>query len=343
MVEPRMNNQISVRIVGLGNYLPSNIIKDDFFQQTNTGIDHMDEQLSEIFQGGIERRFAAEGETSVEFGIKASIEAIKDANLSPADIDIILVSSAVHDKVWPGDATAIQHGVGAENASAVNIDTACASFITSMNYGTALIKAGFYKTVLIVSIANWATRIIDLSTKSGRIIGDGAGAVILSRIDKECSYISYWEKSYGQYYNSMGIELSTPSHIKKRNYWEQSFEKLYFKFNENDIDDLKTRVPEMVPQAVQKAMENAHLEMSDINWFFVHQPGLFLIEKWCQNLSLPVSRCFHTFLKYGNLGVASIPVSLVEAYKEGTLKRGNIIAMAAPGVGQIVSSIIWRW
>ena len=105
--------------------------------------------------------------------------------------------------------------MGAENASAVNIDTACASFITSMNYGTVLIKAGFYKTVLIVSIANWATRIIDLSTKSGRIISDGAGAVILSRTDKECSYISYWEKSYGQYYNSMGIELSTPPYIKR--------------------------------------------------------------------------------------------------------------------------------
>lgn len=343
MVKLQMDSQISVKIIGLGNYLPPIIKKDYSFQQSNAGIGHVDEQLSEIFQGGIERRFADEGETSVEFGVAASIEAIKDANITPADIDIILVSSAVHDKVWPGDATAIQHGVGAENASAVNIDTACASFITSMNYGTALIKAGFYKTVLIVSIANWATRIIDLSTKSGRIIGDGAGAVILSRTDKECSYISYWEKSYGQYYNSMGIELSTPPYIKKRNYWEQSFEKLYFKFNENDIGDLKTRVPEMVPHAVQKAMKNAHLEMSDINWFFVHQPGLFLIEKWCQNLSLPVSRCYHTFLKYGNLGVASIPVSFVEAYKEKILKKGDIIAMAAPGVGQIVSSIIWRW
>ncbi|MFZ3090326.1 MAG: ketoacyl-ACP synthase III [Nitrospirota bacterium] len=338
-----MDSQISVRITGLGTYLPPNIIKDDFFQQAKSGIDHIDEQLSEIFQGGIERRFASDGETSVEFGIKASMEAIKNARVSPADIDVILVSSAVHDKVWPGDATAIQHGVGAENASAVNIDTACASFITSMIHGTAMIKAGFYKTVMIVAIANWATRIIDLSTKSGKIIGDGAGAVILSKVDKECSYISSWEKSYGQYYNSMGIELSIPSHIKKRNYWEQSFEKLYFKFNEDDIDDLKTRVPEMVPHAVQKAVEKTQLEIADINWFFVHQPGLFLIEKWCQNLSLPVSRCFHTFLKYGNLGVASIPVCLGEAYKKGILKRGDIIAMAAPGVGQIISSIIWRW
>ena len=127
------------------------------------------------FKGGIEKRFAAEGETSVEFGVKASIAAIKDANLSPKDIDIIIVSSAVHDKIWPGDATAIQHALGAEGASAVNIDTACASFITSMIEGTALIKAGFYKTVLIVSIANWATRIIDLSTKSGRIIETALG------------------------------------------------------------------------------------------------------------------------------------------------------------------------
>ena len=142
----------------------------------------------------------------------------------------------------------------------------------------------------------------------------------------------------------MGIELSNPAPIKRqRNYWEPSYEKLYFKFNEDDIGDLKTRVPEMVPHAVQKAIEKAHLKISDINWVFLHQPGLFLIEKWCQNLSLPASRCLHTFLQYGNLGVASIPVSLAEAYKQGKLKKGDIIVMAAPGVGQIVSSIIWRW
>lgn len=339
-----MDNQISVGIIGLGSYLPSKIVKDDFYQQPDIGVDKIDEQLSEIFQGGIERRFAAEGETSVEFGVKASMEAIKDANLSPADVDIILVSSAVHDKIWPGDATAIQHKLNAENASAVNVDTACTSFITSMVYGTALIKAGFYKTVLIVSIANWATRIIDLSTKSGKIIGDGAGAVILSDVNKYCSYISSWEKSYGQYYNSMAIELSNPASFKRRrNYWEPSYEKLYFEFNEDDIGDLKTRVPEMVPNAVQKSIEKTTLKIADINWFFPHQAGIFLIEKWRQNLSLPVDRCLHTFLRYGNLGAASIPVSLTEAYKQEKLKEGDIIAMAAPGVGQIVSSIIWRW
>jgi len=214
-----------------------------------------------------------------------------------------------------------------------------------MIHGTALIKAGIYETVLIIVVSNWATRIIDLSTKSGQIIGDGSAALVLSKVEKDCSYVSSWERSYGQYYHSMGIELSVPSHTieRQRNYWEPSYEKLHFKFNENDIGDLKTRVPEMVPHAVRKAMEKTCLEVADITWLLLHQPGLFLMEKWCQNLSLPMSRCFHTFFQYGNLGAASIPATLAEAYKQGKLGEGDIIAMAAPGVGQIVSSIIWRW
>ena len=106
----------------------------------------------------------------------------------------------------------------------MNIDTACASFITSMIEGTALIKAGFYKTVLIVSIANWATRIIDLSTKSGRIIGDGVGAVILSHVNNKVVHISAQLGRVMGDITIQGIELSNPAPIKrtKKVPWEPS-------------------------------------------------------------------------------------------------------------------------
>jgi len=93
MTECKQDNQIPVGIIGLGNYLPARVVRNDHKQ--HHGGDHIDEQLSEIFRGSMERRFASEGETSVEFGVKASMEAVKDAGLTPADIDILLVSSAV--------------------------------------------------------------------------------------------------------------------------------------------------------------------------------------------------------------------------------------------------------
>ena len=133
------------RIIGIGSYLPENIV-------TNTDltefIDTSDEWIRER-SGICARRISTEEGTSA-LAVKAAKRAIEDAGIAPEEIEIIVLATSSPDRAFPSAATDVQAAVGALNAVAFDITAACSGFIYGMHIVQGFIKSGIYKTGLVI-------------------------------------------------------------------------------------------------------------------------------------------------------------------------------------------------
>jgi len=92
----------NVEIIGTGSYAPPHIRSNEFFEKVGSSDHWIKEKL------GIHERRIALDETTSDLASKAAIEAIRDAGLSPNDIDLIVVATATPDRQAPSCACFVQ-------------------------------------------------------------------------------------------------------------------------------------------------------------------------------------------------------------------------------------------
>ena len=77
-----------------------------------------------------------------EMAIVAAKRALAAAGLDAADVDLILYGSCSSDEQVPNAASGVQTAIGAKKAAAMDINTACTSFLYSISTATAMIRTG---------------------------------------------------------------------------------------------------------------------------------------------------------------------------------------------------------
>lgn len=162
-------------IIGCGSYLPKTVItNDDLAKTVETSHDWI------VQRTGIHKRhFAAEGELTSDLGVEAARNALKSAEMTPQDIDLLLVATGTPDETFPSTATIIQRKLGMRQGVAFDISAVCAGYLTALNVADAFLKTGQARTVLVIG-AETFSRILDMSDRRTCVLfGDGAGAVVL--------------------------------------------------------------------------------------------------------------------------------------------------------------------
>ena len=101
----------SVVIRGTGSYLPEKVVSNDDIAKF---LDTSDEWI--YARTGIKRRhIAAEGEAASDMALKASLRAIESAGLTPADMDLVIVTTVTPDMLFPSTACILQAKLGIRN------------------------------------------------------------------------------------------------------------------------------------------------------------------------------------------------------------------------------------
>jgi 3-oxoacyl-[acyl-carrier-protein] synthase-3 len=97
-------NQRTVSIIGTGSYAPEKIL-------TNEDLSHMVDTSDEWIttRTGIkERRIAAKDEMTSDMAAKAALKALEQAQISPEDVQLLLVATATPDMIFPATACFVQ-------------------------------------------------------------------------------------------------------------------------------------------------------------------------------------------------------------------------------------------
>jgi 3-oxoacyl-[acyl-carrier-protein] synthase-3 len=335
------------KIIGLGHYVPNNIItNNDLSEMLNTS-----DKWIQSRTGIKERRWVTKesGDTAATMGTKAAKIAIENAGLKKDDIDFIIFATMTPDYYFPGCGVQVQNELGIKNIGALDVRNQCSGFIYALSVADKFIKTGTYKNILVIG-AELHSGGLD-KTPRGRdvsvIFGDGAGALILSRTDKNKGILSTHLHSDGKYAEELAVVGPSPRHgVGKDNHWIKSVqdkpeETFYFPYM-NGKSVFKHAVFRF-SDVITEGLSVNQLNPSNVDLFIPHQANLRISEFVQKQFDFRDDQVFNNIQKYGNTTAASIPIALSEAFKQGKIKDNNIIVLASFGSGYTWGSIIIKW
>jgi 3-oxoacyl-[acyl-carrier-protein] synthase III len=324
----------SVSIIGTGSYVPEKrLTNEDLSKMVETSDDWITTRT-----GIKERRIAAKDENTSDMAAKAALKAIEQAEISPAEIDLILVATATPDMLFPATACFVQKKIGANNAACLDISAACAGFLFGIEIAQQFITSHTHDTVLVIgaekltSITNWTDR------NTCVLFGDGAGAAVLRHRGSPHGVISTHIGSDGQYTDILFMPGGGSRCPITRDNVDLNLATIHMTGKEV----YKQAVTAMV-SAAQKTLEQAGLSVHDIACVIPHQANLRIIEAIADRLDIPLEKFYVNLDRYGNTSAAAVAIALDEANRSGRVKPGDYVLMVVFGGGLTWASTIIEW
>jgi 3-oxoacyl-[acyl-carrier-protein] synthase-3 len=313
------------KIKGTGSYLPEKIL-------TNADIEKIVQTSDEWIttRTGIQqRRIADENTATSDLAIKAARKALENANLTPDDIDAVIVATITPDMFFPSTACFVQKELDIKNAAAFDVLAACSGFIYGLSIAKAYIETGVFKNILLIG-AETLSKITDYTDRNTCILfGDGAGAMIIGRSeDEKNSILSIYMGADGHYdylLNLPGGGSRNPMSAKmidnRLNYMKMAGKEVF-----------RVAVTKM-SEAAEQALKDAGKSVNDLALVIPHQANIRIIEAIAKKLDFPMEKVFINIHKYGNVSAATTIIGLDEARREGKVKEGDIVELVAFGGG----------
>ncbi len=321
------------RISGWGKYVPEKVVTNFDLEKM---VDTSDEWITQ--RTGIkERRIAAENETTSTMAVAAAQKALAVAGLTPADLDLIIVSTSSPDHLVPIVSSTVQHQLGA-TCPAFTVVTGCTGFVYGLATGHQFIATGAYDNVLVIGV-ELISRFVDWTDRNTCVLfGDGAGAVVLSPSNTPTGVKAIDLGSDG----AKGMSLTVPGLGTAMKLDHDMIDRgdHYLKMDGRTVFKFATRV---MPQSTLKVLENAGMTIDDIDLLIPHQANARIVDLAVRRLGISPDKVFLNLQKYGNTSAASIPLALVEAYESGRIKEGDHVCMVSFGAGLTWASAIVQW
>ncbi len=322
-------------IASLATYVPPRVLTNADFEKM---LDTSDEWIMQRV-GIRERHVAGPGVAASDLGKEAAVAAISRANLTPDDIDLIVVGTVTPDMMFPSTACLLQDKIGAHHAWGFDLSAACSAFTYSVTTASQLIATGAYENALVVG-TDVMSSILDYTDRSTCVLfGDGAGAVVVTpATDAGIAIIDFEHEidgsGGGALYMPAGGSLHPPSHetIDQRLHYVKQDGRAVFKFAVRKTEEIARRV-----------LARNGLKPGDLDLFVSHQANRRIIEAAAKNLELDLNKVVINIDRFGNTTAATIPLALNDAVCSGRLKKGDLVLLASVGAGFTVGSVLLRW
>lgn len=327
---------IKSAILSIGMAVPSKVLTNFDLEKI---VETSDEWITE--RTGIkERRILEDNENISKYAIKASLEAIEKAQISPEEINLIICATLTPDYLIPSLSILIQEGIKAKNAGAFDLSATCSGFIYSLAVADQFIKNNPDWKILVVG-AEALSRKTNWKDRSTCILfGDGAGAVVVGKSPdpEKRGIIDIFLGADGSQWSLLTLKGggSCYSPFDKR----LPEEEYYIKMQGREVFKVATRMMEKI---CFELLKRNNLTPADIKLLVPHQANLRIIEYLRERLNLPQEKVYVNIHKYGNTSAASIPLALYEAEKEERLKKGDLILLIAFGGGFTYGGALLKW
>ncbi len=322
-----------VGIIGVGEYLPSKVLTNADLEKM---VDTSDEWIT-TRTGIKERRIAAKNEAASDLAIKASRQALEDAHLKPAEIELIIVATITPDMPFPSVACLLQDALSAKNAVCFDVSAACAGFVYAVTMAKQFIASGTYKNALVVG-TEVLSRVTDWKDRNTCVLfGDGAGAAVLSEV-KSGGILSTYLGSDGTKKDLLFLSGGGSRYPSSIDTLDKKLH--YIKMQGNELFKLAVTI---MAEAAQVALKKSGRECKDIDLVIPHQANIRIIMAMAKKLKLPKEKIFLNIEKYGNMSSASTATALCEAVKSGRIKKGDIFLLDAFGAGLVWGACVIEW
>lgn len=326
----------ATRILGTGSYLPEKTLSNADLEKL---VETSDQWIVE--RTGIRyRHVAAPEEATSDLAYQAAIRALKSANVSPQDLEMIIVGTVYGDQQMPSTACMLQAKLGARDVMVFDLSAACTGFLYGTTIADQFIRTGLYSKILVVG-SEILTRLLNYKDRETCILfGDGAGAMVFGRADHDSSAKIYATHMHAD--GSLADLLVLPAGGTRQPITHEVLNSggHWMKMKGREI--FKNAVRAMVSSS-QQALKTAGMTVNDIDWLVPHQANLRIMQAVAENLGIPVNKVISNVDHMGNTSAATIPVAFDEAVINGRINRGDTILMTAFGAGLTFGSVLLKY
>ncbi len=330
----KQNSFKAIGIQGLGVCLPDRILSNADLEKM---VDTTDEWI--YTRTGIrERRILSPGQAPSEIAEVAARRAMADAGVGPEDIDGVLFCTYTPDYMMPTSACLMQGRLGIPACMAFDMNAACTGFVYGLQAAYALIRSGMARRVLVIA-CDCASRLMDYTDRSTCILfGDGSGAAIVGEVPEGRGILGNFAGCDGKGGTLICQPIGGSAHpLTAENFANKD---RYIQMNGREVFKFAVRI---VQDAMDKALEDAGMQASEIDLLVMHQANIRIIHAAMERYGFGHDRVVIDIEKHGNTSSASIPVALETARQEGRLKPGTTCAFVAFGAGLTYAASIVRW
>lgn len=328
------DKKYSAIVTGVGMYIPDKVYDNAYME---TIVDTTDEWIT-TRTGIKERRILENGATS-KLAANAALDLIKAHDVNPDEIDLIIVATVTPDMFFPATACLVQKKIGANTAWGYDISAACSGFLFAFQTGCSFVESGQYKKVMVIG-ADKMSSITDYTDRNTCILFGDAGAAVLIEPseDKSLGLQDYILRIDGSGEESLymlgGGSLNPPTH-------ETVDKKMHYLFQDGKAV-FKVAVKGMADVSYELMQKNG-LTSDDVAYLVPHQANMRIITATAERMGLGMDKVMVNIDKYGNTTAATIPLCLVEYYRDGKLKKGDKIILSAFGAGYTWGSSLLVW
>ena len=310
----------ATQVAGLGAALPAVIVANDEIAPA-IGVDAAwIERRTGI---RTRRRVSAAGEV-IDLAVDAGREALLDAGLDPAYLDLVILASVSQPRRLPTAAAEVAARLGAERAGAFDLGAACTGFVSALATGSAFIESGRARHVLVAA-SDALSQVSDPSDRStAALFGDGAGAVVLAPGSR--GGIDAFE---------LGADGSASELITN-----DSKTGLIAMAGHETFIQAVARMEE----ATRKVCDCAGIDLdTDVDLFVFHQANARITKALTERLGCDAGKVVDCIAELGNTSAASVPLALAHARRDGRLCDGARVLVCAVGAGFTWGAALLEW
>jgi 3-oxoacyl-[acyl-carrier-protein] synthase-3 len=323
----------TVSIIGTGSYVPEKVLTNRDLEKI---VDTSDDWIYSR-TGMRERHIAAADQATSDLGTEAARAALADAGISAGEIDLLIVATLSPDMLFPSTACFVQEQIGAKNAFCYDLGAACSGFLYALDNARNQIASGAVKTALVIGAEKMST-FIDWNDRSTCILfGDGAGAAVLQAGGEGRGIMASAMGSDG----SLADLLWTPGGGSRNPSSQEMIDQgqQYLKMQGREV--FKHAVVRMA-EALTQALEKNNIKLDEIKCFIPHQANIRIIDAISKRLGV-ADRMYTNVEKYANTSSAALAIALDEAVKDGTIQRGDLVALTVFGGGFTWGANVLEW
>ena len=326
-----------VRISGTGMGVPARRLTNDDLAKI---VDTSDEWIR-TRTGICSRHLTDEATDTSDLAAAAVRQALENAALVPADLDLLICATMTPDVICPATACMVVDKVGAVPCGALDINIACTGMVAALTTAANFIATGQYRNIAAVG-ADCLSKIVDWDDRRTCVLfGDAAGAAIISPSDDEqqnCLYqslasdASQWESLY------------VPRHEKHLPHGENGREAFGGKYNTLQMQgrEVFKFAVNSLRTCVEEAMAATGLTADDLKMVIPHQSNIRMLQNAWKKLGIADEKIYINIDRFGNTSAASIGLCLHELTEQGRLTKGDYVIFVAQGGGLSWGASVWR-
>jgi 3-oxoacyl-[acyl-carrier-protein] synthase-3 len=284
------------------------------------------------FRGAVERRIRAPGEPALEMELAAARGALGALSLGVDDVDLVLVSSFVGDRLGVGNASFFAKALGLRSP-AWNFESACSSSVVGLHMAASLVRSGDYRRILVVVSTSNSVQ-VEAGDTIAWFVGDGCGAFVVERSEPGSGVLG-WKTINSTGTNDMFVIRTLPP--------SETGATRFCTVASPEANAMARDTAEPYLRAcVDGALSMAAMSVADVDFWIFNTPNAWYADFCGRVLGVPRERFHSIYPRYANIGGALMPATLYHAIDERRVRPGDVVGLYSVGSSSTASAAVMR-